>query len=69
VLVAITANSNESAAGEDPSACGISVAEFSRLSPPPNIGVGEENKGAVVVDVVIPVGEGCIVVPGVSVEA
>jgi hypothetical protein len=31
--------------------------------------VGEENKGAVVVDVVIPVGEGCIVVPGVSVEA
>ena len=69
VLVATTANSNESATGVEPSACGISVAEFSRSSPPPSVGVGEENKGAVVVDVVIPVGVGCKVVPEVSVEA
>ncbi len=67
VLVATTANSNESASGIDANARVASVAELPRSSPPLSVGVGEENKGAVVVGVVIPVGESCKVVPEVGV--
>ncbi len=69
VLVATIANSNESAAGGEASASGISVVEFSRSPPPSNVGVGEKNKGAVFVDVVVPVGEDWKAVPEVCVEA
>ena len=69
VLVATTANFNESAIGVDANARVASVVELPRPSPPLSVGVGELDRAAVVVDVVVPVGEGCKVVPEVSVEA
>ena len=69
MLVAKTANSSESVSGVDVIPRVASVAGLPRSSPPLSVGVGELDSSAVVVDVVVPVGEGCKVVPYVSVEA
>ena len=66
MLVAKTANSSESVSGVDVIPRVASVAELPRSSPPLSVGVGELDSSAVVVDVVVPVGEGCKVVPEVS---